>query len=108
VFFEPVLVVPVAAVAGVVGLVLAIVTSPIWLIILWFAYKKHLKDTRDLAEHPSVREAMVSAPASLAANGARFLSARSTQCVASYCEISQPKRATPFSVQNTQLELFAD
>jgi hypothetical protein len=72
VFFEPVLVVPVAAVAGVVGLVLAIVTSPIWLIILWFAYKKHLKDTRDLAEHPSVREAMVSAPASLAANGARF------------------------------------
>ena len=57
---------------GVAGMVLAIVTSPIWLIILWFAYKKHLEHVRDLAEQPSAREPMVSGPGSLVPSSSRI------------------------------------
>jgi hypothetical protein len=52
---EPIVIVPVAAVVGSVGLLLAIATTPIWGIALWVAYKKHLRDRRLLEAHPDLQ-----------------------------------------------------
>jgi hypothetical protein len=52
---EPFVVVPVAAVCGSVGLVLAIAATPIWGIALWVAYQRHLRDRRFLEAHPDLR-----------------------------------------------------
>jgi hypothetical protein len=52
---EPIVVVPVAAVFGSVGLLLAIAATPIWGIALWVAYQKHVRDRRLLEAHPDLQ-----------------------------------------------------
>jgi hypothetical protein len=48
---KPVLVVPVVAVLGAVGMALSIITAPIWIPALWFSCRNHMNDQRYLQSH---------------------------------------------------------
>jgi hypothetical protein len=64
---EPAVVVPAATLMGVVGLVLTVATSPIWLIVLYILYRKQLADARRLAEQVRLAGSRTAAPGSIAA-----------------------------------------